>query len=747
MKKLLMMFAMFMIVGLLYTGDVWAADNSAQTYRIQLFDEPQSIKLPKADTSYWFSVPAATEVKEALLSIVLKTSDTLLEDYSTATVELNGIAVASVNLLDLQKNDNKWEVKLPVELLKTDGSMNQLSIVTAQRSILGECADIDNPANWVLISDESALLLTLVRSDEFVLSDLYPFVFNRAELGNAINTGMVMAGSDVEAEGSAALTIASSIGANFPYKDIKKLTIGETAGKKADSIFEIDADHKLEPRLAAGEGYLGIGSEDRVKVEVAGGGKEGLKKAVGMLTDADMLSQFGENSTVIQSDHSSVKDALAAREDGLYILRDFGYDNLNLAGAFHQQTYFTIRQPDGILGGPGSYFEVHFRHSDALIGDTSLLTVFFDGVPATSVQLSGTNVDDGVLRVKIPKESLSKGSFEISIDVYNYLGKIDCSKDWYDVAWTLIDGDSIIYLEPSDNTVTPSLANFPSMWGGDTVACIPKGSSDTLMQAMVTFAARNGQNTKLMSDYKLTHKISDQDVSDANIVIAGKGSNINLPDVIARELYITPTSDGWEIRKDIDTVLEVLEGKIIVQAVRSPYNFRRMVYVIMWSDKKGEKIFANLMKDNDRLSSLSGQVALLGDHSAVSIKAKDAVEEEIPLSPQVVIAKAVRMTGIPFTGLVIIAILVLVILLLIIRQLRSKNRFDDAKTKVQQENEEIREEMEGEDRSPEDASSEDTDSEGAGSEDADSEGTALGVSDQADLGLDDEDDPDDFDRD
>ncbi len=720
MKKLLLSIVMFLTTALLAAGSVSAADESgvsAQTYRIQLFDEPQSIKLPKADTSYWFSVPAATEVKEAVLVIVLRTSDTLLEDYSTATVELNGIAVASVSLKDLEKDGNKWEVKLPVELLRTDGSMNQLSIVTAQRSILGECADIDNPANWVLISDESALLLTLVRSDDLVLSDLYPFVFNRAELGNEIDTEMVLSGSDKIAEGSAALTIASSIGANFPYKDIKKLAVGNAANDDAESFFEIDADRKADPKLADGEGYLGISSDGCVKVEVSGGGADGLKKSVGMLTDPEILSQFGEAETVIKSAHDRKADALASREDGLYRLKDFGYDNLNLAGAFHQQTYFTIRQPDGILGGPGSYFEVHFRHSDALIGDTSLLTVFFDGVPATSVQLSGTNVDDGKLRVKIPKESLSKGSFEISIDVYNYLGKIDCSKDWYDVAWTLIDADSLIYLEPSDNTVTPSLARFPSMWGGDTVACIPEQASDTLVQALVSFAAANGQNTKLMSEYSLTNRIGDADVSDANIVIAGKSSDIDLPGMIKDELYIVPSGSGYTVSEKVDTVPEVLEGKMIIQAVRSPYNFRRIVYVITWSEDDGEKLFADLMTDSRRLAGLSGQVALVGEHSAVSLAAVNAGEEEIPLSPQVVMAKAVRATGIPFAGLVIIAALVLLVIILIVRQLRMKNRFDDAKVKIEQGNREISEEMS-------------SDGKESGSE-----------------AEDDEDDPDDFDRD
>ena len=696
------MIAMIAAAGMIFTSPVLAAENedvSEQTYRIQLFDEPQSIKLPKADTSYWFSVPAATKVKDATLSLILKTSDTLLEDYSTATVELNGIAVASISLQDLvELPDRKWEVELPVELLRDDGSMNQLSIVTAQRSILGDCADIDNPANWVLISDESALMLTLERTEEFVLSDLYPFVFNRAELGNSIRAQMVMAGADEEAEGSAALTIASSIGANFPYKDIEKLTVGKGSADGSDSCFEINADSKSDPALAAGEGFLGISSGEPVTVKVAGGGMEGLKKAVGMLTDPELLAQFDEPDMKIQSGHDRGSGALSARGDGLYILKDFGYDNINLAGAFHQQTFFTIRQPDGILGGPGSYFEVHFRHSDALIGDTSLLTVFFDGVPATSVQLSGTNVDDGKLRVKIPKEALSKGSFEIGIDVYNYLGKIDCSKDWYDVAWTLIDKDSVIYLEPSDNTVVPSLARFPSMWGGATVVCIPAGSSDELVQSMVAFAARNGQNTQLMTDFRLQHQIAGNEVSDSNIVIAGKRDTINIPQDIAKELYIVPSAGGYQITEKIDTVAEVLSDKVIIQAVRSPYNFRRIAYVITWDKDGGEKIFADLMEDKERLQSLDGQVALAGARSVISISSEDVQEEAIPLTPQVVIAKAVRATGIPLAGLAVIAVLTILIIILIIRQFRMKNRFDDAKVKVEQENKELRGEAEAENK-------------------------------------------------
>ena len=664
----------------------------AETYRILLFSEPQSIKLPKATTSYWFQVPEGSRVEKAKLSLVLLTSDTLLEDYSTATVEINGVTIASVNLQEMKKTGKTvlWEVEIPALRLKTDGSLNQLSIITAQRSILGDCADIDNPANWLTLDNESALYLTLLQTDSCRLSSLYPFLFNRAELGNELNTAMALAGSDRNAEAEAALTIASAIGANYPYKNIGSIRVGSSADSTGDR-FVINAN---APGTADGEGSLSVKQENGLAVRVSGGGKDGLGKAVRVVTDAGLISQFTTDSAVIRSDAGERSSMLASREDGLYTLADFGYGDMNLAGAFHQQTYFSVRQPDGVLGGNGSYFEVHFCHSDALISDTSLLTVFFDNVPAASIQLSRSNVEGGKLRVAIPREVLEKGSFEISVDVYNYLGKIDCSKDWYDVAWTTIRKDSVVYLEPGDNTVTPSLARFPSLWGNETLVCLPENATDTVLQAMTSLAAINGQNTQNVTDHRIKSSISEKDAQNANIIIAGARNEISLPEGIKEELYIVPDGNGYKVKEGTGTIPEALEDKIIIQAVRSPYNYKKTAYVIMWADAAQEEALAALSADKERLGSLSGELAMLGDGAAVCLNAARTMETAIPLSAETMMARAVRTTGISRIGLILIAVLVLLILILIIRQIRMKNRFGKAKDAVEKQNRERKEEKE-----------------------------------------------------
>ena len=659
------------------------SDPNIKTYTIQLFAEPQFIKLPKANTSYWFQVPANTDIQKASLSLILQTSDTLLEDYSTATVEVNGVAIASINLQELKDTvGEKWDVEIPVDRLKTDGSLNQLSIITAQRSILGDCADIDNPSNWLIIGEDSAMYLTLRHSDSYSLNELYPFLLNKAELGNTLNAELVLARKDVDAEAGAALTIASAMGANYPNKTIERLDFASQRSGEAENSFLINADAGIND----GEGYLEIGNDNGATIQVSGGKKEGLDKAVRVLSDSQLLSQFSTDKSTIKSTYDPIGGALASREDGHYTLEDFGYDDMNLEGAFHQKTYFSIRQPDGVLGGPDSYFEVHFRHSDALVSDTSMLTVYFDGVPASSIQLSRTNVEDGKLKVTIPREVLDKGSFEITVDVYNYLGKIDCSKDWYDVAWTVIGKDSVVYLEPTDNTLYPSLEHFPALWGNDIMVCLPENASDKVWQSMAAFSARNGQNTQLISSYKVVHAINAEEAAGSHIIIAGARNEINLPAEIVDELYIRPEANSYSVKEGVATIPEALEDKIIIQAVRSPFDYKKIVYVIMWADASQEDNLVELALNKEDLNSMGGEISLIKGNNIVSLDPETEKADAIPLSPEVLMERIIRVTGIPRAGLFVIAALIVVIIVLIIRSIMEKNRFAKAKQKMEIQN-------------------------------------------------------------
>ena len=174
---------------------------------------------------------------------------------------------------------------------------------------------------------------------------------------------------------------------------------------------------------------------------------------------------------------------------------------------------------------------------------------------------------------------------------------------------------------------------------------------------------------------------------NANMIIAGSRHDINIPESVLKELYVTPQSDGFSVKAGVNIMPEALSDKIIVQSVRSPYDYRHVVYVIIWPDASYEEALLEFASDKKSTYQLSGQLALIGDDGAVSMNAAAEAEAAIPFSPQLVVNKLVRRTGIPQIGLGIILILIIVIVFLIIRASRKKDRFAAAQAKMAETNE------------------------------------------------------------
>ena len=657
---------------------------------IPLFYEPQSLTLPHNNTSFWFLIPDGTEVAYARIVLVLDSTDTLLSDYSTATIKLNNVEIASIGLIDLKENyGNIWVLDVPVSRLKTDGTLNQLDIITAQRSILGDCADVDNPSNWITILEDSGLLLGVNSFGPYNVSDLFQYYFNRVDVLDRLECEWVVPDIDAIAEIATAWSVASEAGNRFPYKS--ELDFPFSYGN-ARNISTNQIQIGMTNKVTEGNGFISVNRQDGTNIAyIMGNGEEGLQKALNVLRKQDYLSQLSQQEYEISTNLSDSNPEFNSHSDGTYTLSDFGYDDINLAGAFHQQTSFTIKQPDAVAGGTGSYVDIHFRHSDALVGDTSLLTVFFNNVAADSVQLSSGNAKGGNLKVKIPEEVLKYDTVNITVDVYNYLGKIDCSKDWYDVAWTVIDNDSEIYFEPGDYSTIPTLEHFPSFHSTTSskehyVQIIASEAlSDTMIESMAYFAARAGQNSTGSPLYRFENEYNRD--FDGDLVYAGPMNSISLPDDICSLLYLKPESASYEISPEIHTMNEALASQVIIQVVRSPYNYSRKVYVITYPDNSYEVTVREILKDKKILNQISGVAAAVSKSGKVSVlESVDTAERKVPMSADRVINKVSRFTGISRVGLLAVLILVIVIVILLIRSSRIKNRFSNAKKQMEDKN-------------------------------------------------------------
>ncbi len=703
LSVLMSVFLLFCGANKVYAApETMASSASSQRFSVPLFAEPQSLSMPRNSTSFWFRIPKGTRLgMNSSFTLSMTAAATLIDDRSTVTLYLGNQQIASARILDIvKKQSGVWTVSLPVKKLKTDGTLNELRIVTAQRTILGDCADIDNPANWVKLETASRLNLDVLQIGDPILGTALPYMFDRVDQGDQLSAEFILPnGEDLDIR-SAMLTNASAIGAAYPSKGTVSFGVSQDRAAAAQQNririglgTQVPKDMMVIPPLNAENGYLSIARNGQYsELSLYGADAAGLSKAAAFFTQRDYLTQLSNSTSIISTDLRNHGTEFVKKEDGYYSLSDFGYDTSSLAGAFHQEVNYTLKQPQGIRSGPDSYLEIHFRHSKALVGDTSLLTVHVDGVAVGSIQLSDSNAQGGKIKVKIPPAALDKSSFDVKLECYNYLGKIDCSKDYYDVAWTVVDKDSVVYFQPGDTAIPPVIQPLLSFGGTSdgswpsAILCSSSNTSQTMMEVAAGLVCRAGQNSGAYR-WEYANNLDSLPKESADIVILGTNDDIQIPKEISDLLHVVPHKGGFFLSRNAPVTEEGLYNKIIIQVVRSPWNFYRKAYVISCPTGM-EGILKKFISERKTLGELSGTIALIDANQEVTNIAGSGstiskTSENLPFSVDRFLGKIVRATGISRAGLIAILILILIIIFLIIKVSRNTGRFETAKKKME----------------------------------------------------------------
>ncbi|MDD4368876.1 MAG: cellulose biosynthesis cyclic di-GMP-binding regulatory protein BcsB [Oscillospiraceae bacterium] len=690
---------------------VTTAATASSAYALQLFAEDQVLLLPRNTTSYWFRLPTGAELgDDNVLTLKITATDTLLDSYSSLTLQLNGTPVSSTWIKPLL-NDlaGTWTVSLPAELFRLDGSLNELQIISAQRSIEGECADIDDPANWLTLSQASSLSLDILNYGQLSLGQVMNQLFDTASL-TANPAVTVVLPQDPDASAVRVL-LNFNMGAGSQYPALSTLDETVLTGRLPDLagptlyLGQSDALSALGiklPALAAEQGYLAVeGNAQTTSFTVSGADAAGLQKAVAFTSNGAQLAQLSGQDSVITTALSQNTKSADYHEDGYYTLADFDYSNILLAGAFHQSTTLQLAQPESVISGSDSYVEVHFRHSEALLADYSVMTAYINGEAVTSIQLSDSNAENGTLKVKLPESALQDNPVELKLEVYNYIGKIDCSKDYSDTAWTQINQDSLVYFANGTNALQPTLASFPAFALPDTLQAddpqIAFISTDALSEAQLSSAAlmafRAGQNTGAALQWEYVQTVAEvsQKNSENLLFLTDNEAAADWPEELTASLPVVPLGNGqFDLQSDAGVTAEGLADKIILEVVASPWNYSKKVYVVICPDHLSDQLY-ELLSDQTKLAKLQNQVALIDNTGRLTNVESDTTavsSTKVPLTPARVVDQVVSKTGFPKLALLLIAILLILLALLIVKVVRSKNRFEKAKEKMEMINQE-----------------------------------------------------------
>ena len=666
--------------------------------KLILFREDRTLTMPKSTVSYWFVVPKGISVRQpVILTLHISHSSTLIESLSSVTVFVNEIPVGTRGIVEKNGDEFFWTVEFDSSLIRMTG-FNEIKITTVQRSIEGDCADIDNPSNWVVVHSDS--FLSLAESDivDPLLSSYFALYYDTFAEPFTIACDYVLSNTSDTDIVSAMLGLSNASGMYYPDKEYVQLNVYGRNGfildnsrnkifvKSKETFGEWDGDLLTQPQRAPAQGdaYVSIAGFTKeypfYRLFVLGNGTNGLKKATAFLSNRLLVEQAESNNVPLTSDipvDNMQSSSIKLNEDGIYRLTDFGYEDISIAGAFHQRTSLSFVQPDGVSGDEGSYLELWFRHSDVLLSDRSVLNVYINGVAVSSVKLSPGNTDNGKLVIDLPASALMQPVINVTIETYHYLGKVDCTKDYYDVAWTVIDADnSRIVFNKGENALRLSLENFPYFSSGDNALVsiyAPGSAGKDALEAIAALAVRAGQNTQEEFEWNIVPSTSDLSSVAGDIVIITEKSDAIFPEEITEKLAITSSGTDFFIRDEaLPVIPEILKGKAVIQIIRSPWDFYRSIYVIIYDGTEGLANLEHLLGERTELNQLNGQLGVLGGETGVQAFTVPPVsdsEDTIPVDKvDKMITDAEEFTGIPswliFSLLAVFAVLIVIIIVI-----------------------------------------------------------------------------------
>lgn len=602
-----------------------------EAYALPLFPGGDVLRNPNGGAAAYINLFPDTRIAgDAVFELWYSYSPIVIPDISSMTVSLNGTPIDSRILKPDGAARSNWSVKLPGELFRA--GQNEIEIAVTHRTIDGLCRDIDNNANWFIIRPETQLAFVL-ESMEYRLSD-FPRPFSDPYSSEKINTVAYLPEDWDEDMLSAAMNLGSILGqtaqTGFPKR--LQIRVGEPEQVEADEIvfgrpgvllpeLEDEIGRPLSPdvpvlalrTLPNGFTRLIIAAED----------SKAFAKAIEALSRPRLVQTFTGDLAVLSSPLADAPIGVLASffidKRQLFSLTDFGYnEDIPVTGAFHQDAYIDIPRPPNYRAGDGSYIELRFRHSRILDPKKSAVTVYINDIPIRASALTTENADSGVLRAPIPVSELRRFFWRVRFGFYHDLGIIDCSKRYDEVAWSVIEKETAIRLNPGKVPYIPVWENFPYD--------LPIGQSGKIDLTML-LAEGNPSQSDFTTAFILSYFVGahnrnslrwrvrtnpdgfDAESAPGTVVALGKNAGGERWGGLSKYLSIYPLKEGFHVGNGLDLQPNLINDFSICQI--SPISGEKWLYSFMYRyNGRLNDLFAYSLRN---LSPLSGQISLVDE--------------------------------------------------------------------------------------------------------------------------------------
>lgn len=628
---------------------VFADNEDVKAYK---FQDDVTINGVIGSTERFFNVSQNWDVKDLKLNLVYTKSELLDVDYSTITVFINGEPVSSKRLDGDRKYQDKWQVNIPKELVKS--GYNSISI-KAYKTISDKiCRDDSNTANWLVIHKQSDIelnyslksnsneikdynsIFTNIGNEEYVdTTFVLPDKYNSNELSSIMNLSLNM-GQKLKADN---FKLDVKLKSNLKEYNNNIIYVGGTNDTSTDFLNFLSNDEKNQAKnKAVIKQVISPFNKEKRMILIISDNSKALKNATKLICNNELLNELNSSSFIIDE----TKDVSDIKKDSKnkLTLNDLGYNDFLLKGPFSQETNFDVSIPKNKISTAGSILNLKFRYAKNLDFERSLVTVYVNDKPISSKKLSLEKADNDNLEVNLPTDVLGKNYYKIKVVFNLELKNLMCVTRDTDKPWAYILDSSFIKFDFKDNN-SLNFKSYPypfidNQQANDINVVVSKdlNSSDlsniaNIIGNMGRDAVYNTGNLNVLTDSEFLNTNKK-----GNLIVIGTPDDNSILKDINKDLYIKFDKDFSRLENN--DKIKFLDDKYskqlsTIQLINSPYSKSNSAIIVSSLDKNSLSSSVRYLSDNNLTRDLKGDAAVVnrdGGIQDINFKENNTRDEE-----------------------------------------------------------------------------------------------------------------------
>lgn len=628
---------------------IFADNEDVKAYK---FQDDVTINGVIGSTERFFNVSQNWDVKDLKLNLVYTKSELLDVNYSTITVFINGEPVSSKRLDGDRKYQDKWQVNIPKELVKS--GYNSISI-KAYKTISDKiCRDDSNTANWLVIHKQSDIelnyslksnsneikdynsIFTNIGNEEYVdTTFVLPDKYNSNELSSIMNLSLNM-GQKLKADN---FKLDVKLKSNLKEYNNNIIYVGGTNDTSTDFLNLLSNDEKNKAKnKAVIKQVISPFNKDKRMILIISDNRKALENATKLICNNELLNELNSSSFIIDE----TKDVSEIKKDtkNKLTLNDLGYNDFLLKGPFSQETNFDVSIPKNKISTAGSILNLKFRYAKNLDFGRSLVTVYVNDKPISSKKLSLEKADNDNLEVNLPTDVVGKNYYKIKVVFNLELKDLMCVTRDTDNPWAYILDSSFIKFDFKDNN-SLNFKSYPypfidNQQANDINVVVSKNlnSSDlsniaNIIGNMGRDAVYNTGNLNVLTDSEFLNTNKK-----GNLIVIGTPDDNSILKDINKDLYIKfdKNFSGFENNDKIKFLDDKYSKQLsTIQLINSPYSKSNSAIIVSSLDKNSLSSSVRYLSDNNLTRDLKGDAAVVnrdGGIQDINFKENNTKDEE-----------------------------------------------------------------------------------------------------------------------